>query len=71
MNEIETASYDIRSSIQRPCSQVRFVHEMFKRMRPGLPVAMLHGRMKQKARMGTFQAFCQAQHTVRRCKLTV
>ena len=46
------------------CKQVRFVHEMFRRMRPGLPLAMLHGRMKQMARMKTFQAFNQAKHTV-------
>ena len=46
------------------CKQVRFVHEMFRRMRPGLPLAMLHGRMKQKARMAVFAAFNQARHTV-------
>ena len=33
-------------------------------MRLGLPLAMLHGRMKQMARMKTFQAFNQAKHTV-------
>ena len=46
------------------CKQVRFVHEMFRRMRPGLPLAMLHGRMKQLARTKTFHAFNQAKHTV-------
>lgn len=46
------------------CKQVRFVHEMFRRMRPGLPLSMLHGRMKQRARMACFQAFNQAKHTV-------
>uniref|UniRef100_A0A7S0KT76 ATP-dependent RNA helicase n=1 Tax=Micromonas pusilla TaxID=38833 RepID=A0A7S0KT76_MICPS len=46
------------------CKQVRFVHEMFRRMRPGIPVAMLHGRMKQMKRMATFDAFCKAKHTV-------
>ena len=46
------------------CKQVRFVHEMFRRMRPGIPVAMLHGRMKQMKRMATFDAFCNAKHTV-------
>jgi ATP-dependent RNA helicase DDX10/DBP4 len=35
---------------------------MFRRMRPGVPIAMLHGRMKQKARMGTFRSFCDAKH---------
>jgi len=44
------------------CKQVRFAHEMFRRMRPGVPIAMLHGRMKQKARMGTFRSFCDAKH---------
>ena len=46
------------------CKQVRFMHEMFRRMRPGIPVAMLHGRMKQMKRMATFDAFCRARHTV-------
>ena len=44
------------------CKQVRFVHEIFRRMRPGVPVAMLHGRMKQQARMKTFESFARANH---------
>ena len=44
------------------CKQVRFVHEIFRRMRPGAPVAMLHGRMKQQARMKTFESFARADH---------
>ena len=44
------------------CKQVRFVHETFRRMRPGVPVAMLHGRMKQQARMKTFESFARANH---------
>ena len=44
------------------CKQVRFVHEVFRRMRPGVPVAMLHGRMKQMARMKTFETFARANH---------
>ena len=44
------------------CKQVRFVHEVFRRMRPGVPVAMLHGRMKQQARMKTFESFARANH---------
>ena len=43
------------------CKQVRFVHETFRRMRPGVPVAMLHDA-KQQARMKTFESFARANH---------
>ncbi|KAL2641853.1 hypothetical protein R1flu_009440 [Riccia fluitans] len=32
------------------CKEVKFVHEVFMRLRPGVPVSCLHGRMKQTQR---------------------
>jgi ATP-dependent RNA helicase DDX10/DBP4 len=42
-------------------SQVRFVFETFKRLRPGVPLRMLHGKMKQMKRMAVFYEFCEAK----------
>ena len=46
------------------CKQVKFVHEIFKRMRPGIPLACIHGRMKQQRREHVFYQFCNARETV-------
>ncbi|KAJ7558896.1 hypothetical protein O6H91_04G061000 [Diphasiastrum complanatum] len=46
------------------CKQVKFVHEAFKRLRPGVPIACLHGRMKQAQRLIVFYKFCEAKHSV-------
>ncbi|KAG1664899.1 hypothetical protein FOA52_006245 [Chlamydomonas sp. UWO 241] len=43
------------------CKQVRFVHEAFRRLRPGVPIRALHGGMKQMKRMGVFYEFCEAK----------
>ncbi|XP_042066577.1 DEAD-box ATP-dependent RNA helicase 32-like isoform X1 [Salvia splendens] len=45
------------------CKQVKFVHEAFKKLRPGIPLKCLHGRMKQDGRMGIYASFCE-QHSV-------
>lgn len=37
--------------------QVKFVYEAFKKLRPGIPLKCLHGRMKQERRMGTYDEF--------------
>ncbi len=37
--------------------QVKFVHEAFRRLRPGIPLSCLHGRMKQMQRMVTFYKY--------------
>ncbi|KAK9935668.1 hypothetical protein M0R45_022758 [Rubus argutus] len=37
--------------------QVKFVYEAFKKLRPGLPLKCLHGKMKQEGRMGTYSQF--------------
>eukprot|EP00268_Persea_americana_P016841 TRINITY_DN18005_c0_g3_i3.p2 TRINITY_DN18005_c0_g3~~TRINITY_DN18005_c0_g3_i3.p2 ORF type:complete len:144 (+),score=35.27 TRINITY_DN18005_c0_g3_i3:2014-2445(+) len=39
------------------CKQVKFVYEAFKKLRPGIPLKCLHGRMKQERRMGTYDEF--------------
>ncbi|GAX85700.1 hypothetical protein CEUSTIGMA_g13114.t1 [Chlamydomonas eustigma] len=46
------------------CKQVRFVHEAFRRLRPGVPLRALHGGMKQFKRMGVFYEFCEAKAMV-------
>jgi len=46
------------------CKQVKFVFEVFKRLRPGVPLRMLHGKMKQTRRMAVFYEFCEAKEMV-------
>ena len=46
------------------CKQVKFVYEVFKRMRPGVPVNAIHGRMKQARRMAVFYAFSNSESCV-------
>ncbi|XP_058112217.1 DEAD-box ATP-dependent RNA helicase 32 [Magnolia sinica] len=41
------------------CKQVKFVYEAFKKLRPGIPLKCLHGRMKQERRMGIYFQFCE------------
>ncbi|XP_074584429.1 LOW QUALITY PROTEIN: DEAD-box ATP-dependent RNA helicase 32 [Curcuma longa] len=41
------------------CKQVKFVFEAFRKLRPGIPLKCLHGRMKQNARMLTYLQFCE------------
>ncbi|XP_028771533.1 DEAD-box ATP-dependent RNA helicase 32-like [Neltuma alba] len=41
------------------CKQVTFVFEAFKKLRPGIPLKCLHGRMKQERRMGIYSEFCE------------
>lgn len=46
------------------CKQVKFVYESFKRLRPGVPLKCLHGRMKQTQRMVVFFKFCEEKHSI-------
>ncbi|CAI9088415.1 OLC1v1022727C1 [Oldenlandia corymbosa var. corymbosa] len=48
------------------CKQVKFAFETFKKLRPGIPLKCLHGRMKQEKRMGIYSQFCN-QHSVLFC----
>ncbi|KAL6538422.1 hypothetical protein OROGR_012410 [Orobanche gracilis] len=41
------------------CKQVKFVCEAFKKLRPGIPLKCLHGRMKLERRMGIHAQFCE------------
>ncbi|KAJ6797561.1 DEAD-box ATP-dependent RNA helicase 32 isoform X2 [Iris pallida] len=41
------------------CKQVKFVYEAFKKLRPGIPLKCLHGRMKQDVRMAVYLQFCE------------
>ena len=44
--------------------QVKFVHEIFRRLRPGVTVLALHGAMNQLKRVDTYNQFCRKQHAV-------
>ncbi|OVA06611.1 Helicase [Macleaya cordata] len=46
------------------CKQVKFVYEAFKKMRPGIPLKHLHGRMKLEQRMGICSQFCEEKRSV-------
>ena len=41
------------------CKQVKFMYEAFKKLRPGVPLRSLHGKMKQFKRMAVFYDFCE------------
>ncbi|DBB17176.1 TPA: hypothetical protein ACH3X3_014243 [Trebouxia sp. C0006] len=43
------------------CKQVKFMYEAFKKLRPGVPLRSLHGKMKQFKRMAVFYDFCEAK----------
>lgn len=45
-------------------AQVKFVYEAFRKLRPGVPLAMLHGKMKQNKRMGVFYSFNESKSMV-------
>jgi len=45
-------------------AQVKFAHEAFRKLRPGVPVKMLHGHMKQMRRLAVFYNFNEAQAMV-------
>jgi ATP-dependent RNA helicase DDX10/DBP4 len=40
------------------CKQVRFLYEALRRLRPGVPLRALHGKMGQARRVAVYQAFC-------------
>ena len=37
---------------------MKFVFETFKKLRPGIPLKCLHGKMNQEKRLGTYSQFC-------------
>ena len=46
------------------CKQVRFSYEMFRRVRPGVPLLHLHGKMNQAKRMALYYQFCEKKEVV-------
>ena len=44
--------------------QVRFLYEMFRRVRPGVPLLHLHGKMNQAKRMALYYQFCEKKEVV-------
>ncbi|KAL5730798.1 RNA helicase [Ranunculus cassubicifolius] len=46
------------------CKQVKFVFEAFKKLRPGIPLKCLHGKMKQEKRMAIYSQFSSEKRSV-------
>lgn len=49
------------------CKQVKFVYEVFRRMRPGIPLMALYGRQKHVKRMAIYTDFYQRKASVLFC----
>jgi len=49
------------------CNQVRFVHDAFCHLRPGIPIAALHGKIKQEKRFQIFNDFVGRKEAVLIC----
>jgi superfamily II DNA/RNA helicase len=43
------------------CNQVRYAYEALRRLRPGVPLRVLHGKMKQMKRLAAFYDFCEVR----------
>ncbi|XP_064617885.1 probable ATP-dependent RNA helicase DDX10 [Liolophura sinensis] len=46
------------------CKQVKFVYEVFKKLRTGLTTLCLHGGMHQLKRVAMYDQFCRKKHAV-------
>ena len=46
------------------CKQVKFAFEAMRKLRPGVPLRALHGKMKQLKRMAVFYEFSEAKSMV-------
>ncbi|WFD40683.1 RNA helicase [Malassezia japonica] len=44
------------------CRQVQYAHEVFCKLRPGLPLMALHGKQKQTRRLKIFSDFTRSKH---------
>lgn len=49
------------------CKQVKFVYEVFRRLRPGTPLMALYGRQKHVKRMAIYADFCRKKASVLFC----
>ena len=43
---------------------MRFVHEVFRRMKPGVTVLALHSKMKYMKRLAMYESFVRKQYAV-------
>ena len=43
---------------------MRFVHEVLRRLRPGVAVMALHGAMNQLKRVEVYESFCRKEYAV-------
>ena len=50
------------------CNQVRYAHEALRRLRPGVPLRALHGKMKQMKRLAAFYDFCEVRCCCSGCR---
>lgn len=46
------------------CKQVQFTYEMFRRLRPGIVLMQIHGKMKQERRIALHSEFAKRDHCV-------
>jgi ATP-dependent RNA helicase DDX10/DBP4 len=53
-----------RADYLPPSSQVRFVYENFRHLRPGVPLLHMHGKQKQTQRLEIYQRFISAKHSI-------
>lgn len=53
------------------CKQVKFMYEAFKKLRPGVPLRSLHGKMKQFKRMAVFYDFCEVRQALLPLRSTI
>lgn len=49
------------------CKQVKFVYEVFRRLRPGVPLMTLYGRQKQLKRVAIYDDFCRKKAAILFC----
>jgi len=42
------------------CAQARFLFEVLRKLRPGIPLESLHGKMKQTKRLKGYRRFCES-----------
>lgn len=46
------------------CNQVRFIEGVFRKMRPGVSLSALHGKLSQTKRIEVYDSFCSKQTAV-------
>ena len=46
------------------CKQVRFINDLFCKLRPGVPLLALHGQIHQLKRMAIYDRFCESSRAV-------